>query len=303
MKWQKIGCIIEPQDNIFWMSQKVGPSFVEIENDCFKIYITGRDLNNESRIGIAYVDIESLKVINIEKEPIFDIGEIGTFDESGVSYPWIVTNNETKYMYYVGWIAGTKTGFKNATGLAYSHLSSPNDYQRISKAPILPLTKDEPFDTGSIAVLHENNMWRMYYTSFDKRVYINNKPINYYNIKYATSTDGINWERNGHVCINFKNEQEFAIGKPMIVKNHDFYEMWYSYSDGFYKIGYATSEDGIHWNRQDEYLGLLPSESGWDSEMVEYGYVLNYNHKTYMFYNGNGYGRTGLGIAILKGSK
>jgi predicted GH43/DUF377 family glycosyl hydrolase len=299
MKWEKLGNIVSPDKNISWMSKKVGPSFVEIVNNQFKIYITGRSLNNESRIGIAYIDIDTLETIKLEEDVVFDVGEIGTFDESGVSYPWIVRNNDRIFMYYVGWISGTKAGFKNATGLAEYDKTS-NIWVRVSKAPILPLTKEEPFDTGSIAVTCENDQWRMYYTSFDKRVYINDRPINYYNIKYATSTDGINWNRNGEVCINFKNDKEYAIGKPMILKNDNNYEMWYSYSDGFYKIGYATSTDGINWTRKDRELGLLPSKDGWDSEMVEYGYVLECNGDKYMFYNGNGYGETGLGVAILK---
>jgi hypothetical protein len=300
MTWNKLGNIISPDGNISWMSKKVGPSFVEIKDDQFKIYITGRDINNESRVGIAYIDIESLKIVSIDSEPIFEIGEIGTFDESGVSYPWIVDHNNEKYMYYVGWISGTKTGFKNATGLAINKAAGVDEYERVSKAPILSLTESEPFDTGSVAVLFEDNIWKMYYTSFDKRVYINDKPINYYNIKYATSVDGINWNRDGHICINFKNDKEYAIGKPMISKNDDYYEMWYSYSDGFYKIGYATSLDGVNWIRKDKELGLLPSESGWDSEMVEYAFVIIHKSKKYMFYNGNGYGETGLGVAMLK---
>ena len=42
------------------------------------------------------------------------------------------------------------------------------------------------------------------------------------------------------------------------------------------------------------------SESGWDSEMVCYPYVFEYNDKLYMLYNGNGYGKTGIGLAVLE---
>jgi len=42
------------------------------------------------------------------------------------------------------------------------------------------------------------------------------------------------------------------------------------------------------------------SESGWDSESVEYPNVFDYRGAKYMLYNGNGYGRTGFGIAVLE---
>ena len=57
--------------------------------------------------------------------------------------------------------------------------------------------------------------------------------------------------------------------------------------------------DGIKWERIKE-IELDVSESGWDSEMVCYPYVFEYNDKLYMLYNGNGYGKTGIGLAILE---
>ena len=34
--------------------------------------------------------------------------------------------------------------------------------------------------------------------------------------------------------------------------------------------------------------------------MVCYPYVFEYNDKLYMLYNGNGYGKTGIGLAVLE---
>jgi hypothetical protein len=84
--------------------------------------------------------------------------------------------------------------------------------------------------------------------------------------------------------------------------------MWYSYrglenyrtdKSNSYRIGYAESADGIEWIRKDDYLGLDVSPSGWDSEMVAYPYIYADATKKYMFYNGNGFGRSGLGCAVL----
>ena len=66
-----------------------------------------------------------------------------------------------------------------------------------------------------------------------------------------------------------------------------------------YRIRKATSKDGIKWERTKE-IELDVSESGWDSEMVCYPYVFEYNGKLYMLYNGNNYGKTGIGLAVLE---
>jgi hypothetical protein len=80
--------------------------------------------------------------------------------------------------------------------------------------------------------------------------------------------------------------------------------MWYSYraqkNIDTYRIGYAESNDGISWVRKDEEIGIDVSNEGWDSEMICYPYIFDHNGKRYMLYNGNGYGKTGFGLAVLE---
>jgi hypothetical protein len=48
-----------------------------------------------------------------------------------------------------------------------------------------------------------------------------------------------------------------------------------------------------------ETAGIGLSTEGWDSEMIEYPFVFDHNGDRYMLYNGNGYGKTGFGLAVL----
>jgi predicted GH43/DUF377 family glycosyl hydrolase len=63
-----------------------------------------------------------------------------------------------------------------------------------------------------------------------------------------------------------------------------------------YKIYNATSDDGINW-KYNKTPSLNISKTGWDSIMVEYPYVVPYKNTYYMFYNGNGFGKEGIGYA------
>jgi hypothetical protein len=49
----------------------------------------------------------------------------------------------------------------------------------------------------------------------------------------------------------------------------------------------------------DDEVSLEPSKKGWDAEMVEYPYVFDHQGTRYMLYNGNGYGKSGIGLAVL----
>jgi hypothetical protein len=73
--------------------------------------------------------------------------------------------------------------------------------------------------------------------------------------------------------------------------------MWYSCRGSSYRIGYAESGDGISWKRMDAGGGPDISDSGWDSEMTTYPVVLRHRNRLRMLYNGNAYGRTGIGAA------
>ena len=112
--------------------------------------------------------------------------------------------------------------------------------------------------------------------------------------------NGIDWRCKGHVCIDFKDEHEYAIARPHVLKNDSGYEMWYSYRGDAYRIGYATSDDGLNWQRRDEDAGIDVSDSGWDAYMVGYPCVFDHKGQRYMLYNGDYYGKTGLGLATWK---
>jgi hypothetical protein len=76
--------------------------------------------------------------------------------------------------------------------------------------------------------------------------------------------------------------------------------MWFGSRKKSYSIGYAESEDGKSWIRKDSDVGIAPSSSGWDSEGVTYPFLFEHSGQMYMLYNGNHYGRTGFGIAVLE---
>jgi len=286
--WNKLGLAIAPNGKIEWMSHYAGPSF------------TGRDSHNQSRIGVVEGTLQSsgLTVTRISETPVFDLGDLGCFDESGVSYPWLVKVGDTWYMYYVGWTAGGRTRFQNFTGLAIS-TDDGLTFQRISKVPLLDRSEQEPYGSGSCAVWIEDDGWRMIYTAFGPWRATPSGPKASYCLKEALSDDGVNWHRTGRVVIDFKSSHETIIGKPMLLRDPQNYKLWYSHRGDAYRIGYAESVDGVNFVRMDDKTGIDVSPDGWDSQMIEYAFVFDHLGARYMLYNGNDFGRTGLGLAIL----
>jgi hypothetical protein len=301
--WTKLGRILAPDSGRAWMATYTGPSFAAPDADAaaLRVYVTGRDAANRSRIGVATlaVDGDQPVVRDLSAEPVFDLGDLGAFDENGVSYPWIVRSGDTEYMYYVGWMPTVLTPFQNHIGLAQRSGGEP--WRRASRAPILERTDEEYLSLGSVAVLVENGLWRMWYTCFRRWAHSAEEPKHVYVIKYAESRDGRTWNRPNVVCIDRADAGEYSIGRPSVLRRDGVYHMWFSHRGDRYRIGYAWSADGIVWERRDDLAGITVSTAGWDGESICYGHVFEWQSRLYMLYCGNHYGRDGLGLARWDG--
>jgi hypothetical protein len=299
MKWHKKGLIFEPSGKVDWISRYAWiPTVDQISADRFKVFFAGRNEDNLSQVGYFTFDInDPLDILEISKTPVLELGPLGTFDDSAVIPSWIVEDQGIRYMYYIGWSQGKRVPYYSNIGLAISEDGGAT-FSKYSKGPLIDRNDIDPYMTASPCVRIENGIWRLWYLSNTQWTPGSDGPMPRYHIKYAESTDGINWRREGTVCIDFKNEEEFAIARPCVIHDDGKYKMWYSYRGDSYRIGYAESNDGIKWERQDQQVGIDVSPSGWDSEMLEYAYVFSHSGVKYMLYNGNNYGYDGVGLAI-----
>jgi len=210
------------------------------------------------------------------------------------------------YLYTIGFSVKNRLLFDAATGLAVSR-DDGRSFRKLN-GPVLDRGVDDPCFAASPTVLRESNGWHMWYVSCDHWLPQNGGFRHFYNIKHRRSSDGIYWEPRATVCIDYANEYEYAISRPSVIRNaQGLYRMWYSFraqpTAATYRIGYAESADGINWVRIDDRVGIDVSESGWDSEMICYPRVFEHRGQLYMLYNGNGYGKSGFGFAVLDGEQ
>ena len=139
----------------------------------------------------------------------------------------------------------------------------------------------------------------MWYTSFLEYKKVKKEYRHIYTIKYATSNNLIDWDKNNNVCITLK-KNEFAISKPSVIFLNRKYHMWFCVRGKNYKIGYANSKDGFKWKRFDKYFSVYGRQQKWDNLAMAYPAVSKLKNKLYMIYTGNNYGKTGIGMLEMK---
>lgn len=305
MKWKKLGVVWKPNDNLWW-AQKYAtcPTPIFLQDGSLRMYIQCRDAYGIGRVG--YVDLDPtnpLRIVNVSKEPILDIGLHGTFDDNGILQTSVVKISDEQFlMYYVGFELCHHVRYRLLTGLAVSH-DGGNTFKRIKSTPILERSSTEICVRGGPFVqFSSKSKYKMWYVAGSVWEEIEGKSMPVYDIRYVESPDGINWPESGSVVLQLNRNEEHGFGRPYIVKKQNLYQMFYSIrkkSPRAYRLGYAESKDGIHWDRKDDELGLDVSSNGWDSESIEYSAVIDVNDKTLCFYNGNDFGATGFGVAEL----
>jgi hypothetical protein len=310
MQWVKQGRIFAPDHDFDWMASHASIPVVDpVSDEVLRVYFGTRD--GQGRSHLAYLDIEAdnpRNILYLHDRPVLPLGERGTFDDSGIMPSWIVDHDGMKYLYYIGWNPQVTVSYRLAIGLAVSE-DGGQSFRKFSTGPLLDRALDEPYFNTAPCVLRESDRWRMWYVSCTGWELVNEHPEPRYHVRYAESPDGIHWRKTGHVCIDYDDGTE-AVGRPCVYKEAGVYRMFYSHRSlrsyrtdrqRSYRLGYAESADGLVWTRRDEDVGLERSESGWDSEMMEYCYHYRHRGRDHLFYNGNGFGATGFGYAVLAG--
>lgn len=299
MIWKKLGqiCHFKPIDK-YLQSHASNPLAIHLKDDIYRVFFSGRDEKNKSSVGYVDIDIIKQTVVNTCETVVFKYGAEDSFYSHGVSIGNLYNVNENSYIQFMAWQIRNDGHWRGDIG----RLRVEDNYSKLILDPDKIFLGTDIEDEVSLSyswVMYDEGIYKMWYGSTINWTSENGEMIHV--IKYATSNDAERWERHG-LAIPYELGIAQAFSRPTVIKKDDGYHMWFSYraGDGMkYRIGYAHSLDGINWDRKEK-SGIDVSDSGWDSEMVCYPFVFQHKNNIYMLYNGNDYGKTGFGIAVLE---
>jgi len=296
--WTKRGLLLPAPPAAAWAESHAAlPAVAASDASGFDLYFSARDARNRAHVARARVGVTGdAAAAEVEPQPLLGPGPAGAFDESGVTISCVVEETGRLYLFYTGWTLGVTVPFYLYAGLAVS-TDGGRRFERLSPSPLLERDEHDPFLTASPFVLVERGLWRMWYVSGEGWDETPDGMRHRYLVKYAESRDGVHWTRDGRVCVPLLAPDEYAISRPWVLRDGDRYRMWFSSRGLAYRLGYAESPDGLTWTRVPGADDLDVSDEGWDSEMIAYPCVFDRGAERWMLYNGNGYGRSGIGFA------
>ncbi len=276
------------------MSHSANPLPVKISGNVFRVFYSGRDEFNRSSVAAVDVDISTLEILKSVSEPFVEHGEEDDFFSHGISIGNTYKVNGNSYILYMGWRVENDEHWFGQVGRL--RLNQDHTLSFDGSKPYMALDEEDPISLSYPWVMEHEGLYRMWYGSTVSWDAGNGEMLHV--IKYAESLDGNSWVKKG-VAIPFELGVAQAFSRPtVIIDSESVFHMWFSYRSGSgstYRIGYSKSSDGKEWSFPK--LSLSVGENGWDSEMVEYPYVIEHEGEYIMFFNGSAYGKTGFGIA------
>lgn len=217
---------------------------------------------------------------------VLDVGGRGKFDSTQAKYPSILRVGESWWMWYNG---RTDDRFTGSIGLATSKDGVRWEKQN-NGTPVFKHGKPGTFDSTKVdhpTVLRFGGKFHMWYTAGDA--------ASRYTIGYATSDDGKQWERQngGRPVLGAGKKGQFddqVVLHPAVVRDQrGLLHLWYNGvgPQKSFRVGHATSRDGIHWTRSNQGQPVLnPSRVGsFDEGYVYNVFVMTEGDKFHMWYS------------------
>ncbi len=301
--WVKKGIIpIKAYENY---THKSLPTTIHYRDNIFVLAFVQRNEMGKSHTFLTKIAVEneSIKILEEPKKALCP-GKIGSFDMDGAISCCFITHQGKTYLYYCGWQNLLGGLWSCNTGRAILDFDSLS-LQREFDGPVVSANPMNSTCATATVFYHVGDVMHTLYNSileWTEQEGGSLRPL--YGLHHATSIDGVRWNYSKELCIPFADEYEYAFGRPSVLFEDGVYYLWFACratkNTSTYRMGFAHSVDGINWARNDKISGIDVSLSGWDSEMICYPCVFKHENRYYMLYNGNDYGKTGIGLAVLE---
>ncbi len=264
----------------------------------FKMWYNGGDGEWSGSIGYA-TSPDSINWHKDENNPVLEVGLSGTWDDYFIATPSVILDDTTYHM----WYAGVSDQSISHINIGYAVSSDGINWQKDENNPVLEVGPADSWEETWVYfpyVIYDGLAFHMWYTGTEGNSFSGWAE----RIGYATSPDGISWTKDANNPVldlgSTGSWDDALLASCSIFFDDTTFNMWYTGGDGSenFKIGYATSPDGIIWSKYANNPVLSGGSSGsWDRPRVQDPRVIFIDSTYYMWYSGGGFFTWQIGYA------
>ena len=251
----------------------------------YKAWVSGADETDTGRIGYATSE-DGIVWTRYENNPVLVPGDAGAWDDTNADHACVLFVDSTFKMWYMA-------EDEESSQIGYATSSDGVSWEKYSGNPVLNLGTTGTWDEEEVmhpSVIFDGETYHMWYNGYGQEMQ---------RTGYATSLDGISWNKHpGNPVMTTGvsgSWDDHMLGLMSVIYKDGEFKMWYTAGDGtgddsrYFRIGYATSTDGISWDKHKDNPILDIGEVGsWDSLGVVTSAVLfdSTENKYKMWYGG-----------------
>ena len=216
--------------------------------------------------------------------------------EDDINRPSVLIKDGIYHLWYTGQYKG-----KNSW-IGYATSTDGKIFVRKSNKPVISPT--EPWEKVAVMCPHviwdeKEKIYKMWYSGGEQY-----EPDA---IGYATSKDGMNWDKRPQPVFSADPSKEFEKYKvtacQVVQRDNDYLMFYIGFLDiNFAQIGMAKSKNGIdNWERFSGNPIISPTEDGWDASACYKPFAIQEEDRWMLWYNGRNESLEQIGLAIHKG--
>jgi hypothetical protein len=294
MKWRKLGKIFDIEE---MLSHSSTPSPLVIGENQVRVFYSSRDIHNRSSVSYFDFDVSTLKVLYAHDKPLVRFGNKHSFYSAGISLGNVFKWKHDRYLAFMGWKLPVVGHWFGQIGLL--HVDKENNLQILNDTPVLPLNLNDPISLSypwvSDSKSSEISFWYGSTVTWDGP---NSDMIHI--LKTGKATSLLNW-KSGDIALSFDERDFQAFSSPTILAIGEKKFLFYSYrgKSNNYRIGSAELMGKRPMATKNDF-GISKTLEEWESQMQCYPRIFSLSGYHYMLYNGNQFGKTGIGLAKLE---
>ena len=281
-------------ENLIYSSN---PICLVINQSKFRLFFNSRDTENRSSvysIDVTYPEFlpkyESIKLQ-------MGFGRSSEYFSHGISLGQIFEVNGSKFVSIMGWKNDPIKHWEGRIG--YIPLNKSGDLTTLSDKPWINLDESDPISLSYPAVISEGGFLRVWYGSTITWDAGNGEML------HVIKEGLINLEGDltkTEITVPYVLGEAQAFSRPAVLEINGKKLLAYSFRGNVtkYQIGFMWLNDFSTASQLNGIKSFKPSENSLENEMVEYPSFLTIGSNIYMLYNGNEFGKSGVGVALLE---
>jgi beta-lactamase class A len=278
--------LIEPGAPGAWDDAVISEAKVIYDGQRFYMWYAGRRRDPEglkTPVDVGYATSpDGVHWTKSTANPVLGRGPRGDYDENLISAPYVLYDGGQFHMWY------SAANYAGKWSIDYATSPDGIEWAKYGDNPLFAAAGTGRWDAVYVAepcVLYNGSFFQMWYNGASR--------VTETLLGYAVSPDGVHWtpfqEDQPVLDVGPRDAwDDFAVARAHVLYDGEQYKMWYEGHDGStWRIGYATSPDGIRWQRPTDHpiLDLGPA-GAWDSQVVSEPYVLFDGRTYWLWYSG-----------------